>query len=74
MEKWTVQWAVEWAAHAMPVRGYFAMQMRLPTNSIYGTGGQVSLQLSGQPTTFKYRNIVKLSRQPTELSIIKLKM
>ena len=30
------------------------MQIRLPTTSIYGYIGQLSEQLSGQPTTFKY--------------------
>ena len=34
-----------WAAH-----GNFAMQIRLPTTSIYGYSGQLSVQLSGQPT------------------------
>ena len=47
VKKWAVQLAVEWAAH-----GNVAMQIRLPTTSMYGGSGQ----LSGQPTTFKYRN------------------
>ena len=34
-------WATEWAAH-----GNFAMQIRLPTTSIYGNSGQLSGQLS----------------------------
>ena len=33
-----------WAAH-----GNFAMQIRLPTTSIYGNSGQLSGQLSRQP-------------------------
>ena len=47
-KKWAAQWAVEWAVH-----GNFAMQIRLPTTSIYGYSGQLGGQLSGQPTTFK---------------------
>ena len=31
MKKWAAQWAVEWAAHVN-----FAMQIRLPSTSIYG--------------------------------------
>ena len=42
------KWAAEWAAH-----GNFAMQIRLPTTSIYGNSGQ----LSGQPTTSKYEKV-----------------
>ena len=34
-------------------RVYFAMQIRLPTTSIYGNSGQ----LSGQPTTSKYGKV-----------------
>ena len=48
MKKWAAQWAAEWAAH-----GNFAMQISLPTTSIYGYSWQLSRQLSGQPTTFK---------------------
>ena len=38
-----------WAAH-----GKFAMQIRLPTTSIYGN----SVQLSGQPTTSNMKKLV----------------
>ena len=38
-----------WAAY-----GNFVMHIRLPTTFIYGYSGQLSGQLSGQPTTFKY--------------------
>ena len=43
-----------WAAH-----GNFAMQIRLPTTSIYGNSGQ----LSGQPTTSKHEKSGQLSGQ-----------
>ena len=43
-----------WAAH-----GNFAMQIRLPTTSIYGKSGQ----LSGQPTTSKCEKSGQLSGQ-----------
>ena len=43
-----------WAAH-----GTFAMQIRLPTTSIYGNSGQ----LSGQPTTSKHEKSGQLSGQ-----------
>ena len=65
MKKWAAQWAVEWAAH-----GNFAMQIRLPTTSIYGYSGQ----LSGQPINFKYGNSGQFSGQHTELPTIKFKM
>ena len=45
IKKWATQWTAEWAAH-----GNLAMQIRLPTTSIYGNSGQ----LSGQPTNSKY--------------------
>ena len=51
-----------WAAH-----GNFAMQIRLPTTSIYGYSRYLSVQLSGQPTTFKYGYSGQFSGQPTEL-------
>ena len=38
------KWAADWAAH-----GNFAMQIRLPT-TIYGDGGQLSMQQNGLPT------------------------
>ena len=60
-KKWEAQWAVERAAH-----GNFAMQIRLPTNSIYGD--------SGQSTTFKYGNSGQFRGQPTELPTIKFKI
>ena len=41
-----------WAAH-----GNFAMQIRLPTTSIYGNSGELSGQLSRQPTTSKYEKM-----------------
>ena len=55
-----------WAAH-----WNFAMQIRLPTSSIYRNSGQLSAQLSGQPTTFKYGTSEQFSGQPTELPTIK---
>ena len=48
----------------------FVMQIRLSTTSIYGYNGQLSRQISGQPTTFKYGISVQLSGQPTELPTI----
>ena len=42
------KWAAEWAAH-----GNFAMQIRLPTTSLYENSGQ----LSGQPTSSKYEKV-----------------
>ena len=39
----------QWAAH-----WNFAMQIRLPTSSIYANTGQLSGQLSRQPTASKY--------------------
>ena len=39
-----------WAAH-----GNFAMQIKLPTTSIYGNSGQLSGQPSRQPTASKYK-------------------
>ena len=51
VKKWAAQWAMELAAP-----GNFAMQIRMPTTSIYGYSGQFSGQLSKQPTTFKYAN------------------
>ena len=44
MKKWAPKSAVEWVAHRN-----FAMQIRLPTSSIYGNSGQRSGQLSGMP-------------------------
>ena len=41
-----------WAAH-----GNFVMQIRLPTSSIYGNNGQLSGQLSRQPTASKYEKV-----------------
>ena len=41
-------WATEWAAN-----GNFAMQIRLPTTSIYGNNGQ----LSRQPNASKYEKV-----------------
>ena len=58
-----------WVAH-----GNFAMQIRLSTTYIYGDSGQLSGQLSGQPTTFKYGNSGQFSGQPTDLRTIKFKM
>ena len=55
-----------WAVH-----GNFAMQIRLPTTSIYGYSGQLSGQLGRQPTAFKYGNSGQFSGQPTELPTIK---
>ena len=52
MKKWAAQWAA--AAHRN-----LAMQIRLPTTSIYGNRGQ----LSGQPSTSKYENSGQLSWQ-----------
>ena len=52
-------WATEWAAH-----GNFAMQIRLPTTSIYGNSEQLSGQLSRQPTTSKYEKSGQLSGLP----------
>ena len=49
MKKWAAQWAVEWAAH-----GNFAMQIRLPTSSIYVKNGQLSKQWSGQPVGYTW--------------------
>ena len=69
LKKWAAQWAVEWAAH-----GNFDMQIRLSTNYIYGGSGQLSGQLSGQPTTFEYGNCGQFSGQPTDLCTIKFKM
>ena len=63
------KWAVEWAAH-----GNFAMQIRLSTTCIYGDSGQISGQLSGQPTTVKYGNSGQFSGQPIDLQTIKFKM
>ena len=51
-----------WAAH-----GYFAMQIRLPTISIYGNSGQLSGQLSRLPTTSIYGNSGQLSGQRSGL-------
>ena len=48
LKKLAAQWAAEWAAH-----GNFAMQIRLPTTSIYGNSGQLSGQLSRQPIASK---------------------
>ena len=48
MEHWAAQWAAQWAAK-WATHGNFAMQIRLPTTSIYGNSGQ----LSGQPPTSK---------------------
>ena len=45
-------WATDWAAHVN-----FAMQIRLPSSSIYGNSGQ----LSEQPTTSKYEKSGQLS-------------
>ena len=47
-----------WAAH-----GNFAMQIRLPTTSIYGNSGQLSGQHSRLPTTSIYGNSGQLSGQ-----------
>ena len=58
-----------WAAH-----GNFAMQIKLPTTSIYGYSGHLSGQLSGQPTTVKSGNSGQFSGQPTKLPTIKVKM
>ena len=69
MKKCAAQWAVEWAAH-----GNFAMQIRLPTTYIYGDTGQLSGQLSVQPSTFKYVNSGQFSWQPTDLCTNKFKM
>ena len=41
-KKWVALWAMEWAAH-----GNFAMQIRLPTSSIYGNSGHLRGQLNG---------------------------
>ena len=51
-----------WAAH-----GNFAMQIRLPTTSIYGNSGQLSGQLSRLPTTSMYGNSGQLSGQRSGL-------
>ena len=51
-----------WAAH-----GNFAMQIRLPTTSIYGNSGQLSGQLSRLPTTSIYGNSGQLSGQRSGL-------
>ena len=51
-----------WAVH-----GNFAMQIRLPTTSIYGNSGQLSGQLSGLPTTSIYGNSGQLSGQRSGL-------
>ena len=51
-----------WAAH-----GKFAMQIRLPTTSIYGNSGQLSGQLSRLPTTSIYGNSGQLSGQRSGL-------
>ena len=59
MKKWAAQWAVESAAH-----GNFAMQIRLPTTSIYGYSGQLSGQLSGQPPTVMYGSSGQFSGKP----------
>ena len=48
LKKWAAQWTAEWAAH-----GNFAMQIRLPTTSMYGNSGQ----LSKQPTNSKYEKV-----------------
>ena len=48
IKKWAAQWAAELTTH-----GNFAMQIRLPTTSIYGNSGQ----LSGQSTTYKYEKV-----------------
>ena len=68
-----------WAAH-----GNFAIKIRLPTTSmywdsgqlsglsttfIYGYSGQLSLQLSWKPTTFKYGN----GGQPLNCPLLNLK-
>ena len=53
-------WATELAAH-----GNFAMQIRLPTTSVYGNSGQ----LSGQPTTSKYEKSGQLSGQWSGLTM-----
>ena len=52
----------------------FAMQIRLPTSSIYGDSGQLSGQRSGLPTTFKYGKSWQVSGQLTELPTIIFKM
>ena len=50
IKTWAAQWAADWAA-----QGNFAMQIRLPTTSIYGS--------NGQPTTSKYVKSGQLSGQ-----------
>ena len=45
---WATEWVARWAAH-----GNFAMQIRLTTTSIYRNSGQLSGQLSRQPTASK---------------------
>ena len=51
-----------WASH-----GNFAMQIRLPTTSIYGNSGQLSGQLSRLPTTSIYGSNWQLSGQRSGL-------
>ena len=51
-----------WAAH-----GNFAMQIRLPTTSIYGKSEQLSKELSRQPTASKYEKSGQLSGQRSGL-------
>ena len=41
---------------------------------IYGYRGQMSGQLSGKPSIFKYGNSEQFSGKPTELPIIKFEM
>ena len=47
----------------MGSHGNFAMQIRLPTTSLYGNSGQFSGQLSRQPTTSKYEKSGHFSGQ-----------
>ena len=51
-----------WAAY-----GNFAMQIRLPTTSIYGNSGQLSGQPNRQPTASKYEKSGQLSGQRSGL-------
>ena len=64
IKKWAVQWAVEWAAH-----GNVAMQIRLPTTSIYGDSGQ----FSGQHTIFKYGKLGISAGSPLNCPLLNLK-
>ena len=51
----------------------FVFAVVLMLRPYYGNGGQLNGQLSGQSTTFKYRNSGQLSWQPTELPLLNLK-